>query len=99
MCIRDSDTTNLDWQSAAVALLFVVATIVAGIWQSSPLIAAPPALALPSIQLAATPMPQVSLPAAQTVNAIAAILTAQPLEPSPAAQTTQTAPTPALTSR
>jgi beta-lactamase regulating signal transducer with metallopeptidase domain len=90
------DTTNLDWQSAAVALMFVVASIVAGMWQSSPLIAAPPTLALPSIQLAAAPTPQISIPAAQTVNAIAAILTAQPVEP---AQAAQTAPTPALTSK
>src|SRR6185436_8796455 len=74
------DTTNLDWQSAAVALGFVVVSIAAGIWQAPPLIAAPPALPMTA------GIPVVSAPA-QTVNAIAAILTAQPVEPEPTPQT------------
>jgi beta-lactamase regulating signal transducer with metallopeptidase domain len=89
------DTTNLDWQSAAVALGFVITSIAAGLWQASPVIAAPPMLATAGFQIAAAPLPQTSITASQTVNAIAAILTAQPVQ---FAQTSQTAP-PSATSK
>lgn len=82
------DTTNLDWQSAAIALGFVVVSIAAGMWQASPLVAAPTTIsAKAGAKIAAAPASQSSVPGAQTVNAIAAILTAQPVEPEPVPQT------------
>jgi beta-lactamase regulating signal transducer with metallopeptidase domain len=61
------DTSNLDWQSAAVAFVFVLACLATGIWQSSPLIAAPPKAVVEVVAEPATP-----------ASALAAILTARP---------------------
>ena len=82
-------TSTADWQSAAATLVFILAWLAAGAWQTSNTLQATPVLPVTAAAAVAV-LPAITSPApvAEAVNAIAAIITAQPqpaVEPQSAA--------------
>jgi hypothetical protein len=81
--ILGRETSNRDWESAALALMFLLVWLITGLWQSTTLQAkAIPTESRPAEHIATAVLrevPKLQSPMANVLSSIAAIVTAQPI--------------------
>jgi beta-lactamase regulating signal transducer with metallopeptidase domain len=81
--ILGRETRNRDWESAAVALIFLLVWLIAGLWHSTVLeaktISTPSKAAQPIATALLQEVPKQHSPMASMLSSIAAIVTAQPI--------------------